>query len=76
MDGDGAAETVQRNGRRSGVTEISVVMERTPQGQKARLQRMCCALAAEIVCLLFKRETGWSGTEWDGIEWSSVDKRD
>ena len=42
------------------------VMGWTPQGQKAWLQCMCCALAAKIVFLLFQKETEWSGTD-DGV---------
>ena len=69
MGGDGAAETVQAEWTEKRSNGVTVITERTPQGQKAWLQRMCCALAAEIVCLLFQRER-------DGIERSSADKRD
>ena len=57
--GQSCGDRSGRNGRRSGVT---VITEQTPQGQKARFQHMCCALAVEIVCLLFQRETGQSRT--------------
>ena len=64
---DRAAETIQAEWMEERSNGITVIMERTPQGQKARLQRMCCALAAEIVCLLFQRETGQSGTEQNRV---------
>ena len=60
MGGDGAAETVQAEWTEEWSNGVTAITERMPQGQKARLQRMCCALAAEIVCLLFQRE-------WDGV---------